>query len=210
MQHQCVWQQRLLPVNMDGSVGRVHWALACPALSGTFGQRCAVLCCAGWRPCRRSRQSGQHVRRSLACQRSVLLRCNMHQTQRTSNAHSAPKSLAQHTSPPQQTRCCRKQVGRARACVHVCARERRCTVWLVGVLGARMNNVQGEAQLSGVGPHLCSRRAICGTRTSLPLALAVLSLPHICVSPLGRHALVFLTPRSLCLLLPCPFACRLV
>lgn len=100
---------------------RVHWALACPALSGTLGQRCAVLCCAGYPPpCRKSRQSGQHVQRSLACQRSVLLRCSMHQTQRTSNAHSAPKSLAQHTSRPQQTRCCRKQVGRTRACVHVC------------------------------------------------------------------------------------------
>lgn len=32
-----------------------------------------------------------------------------------------------------------------RACVCVCARERRCTVWLAGVLGARMGDVQGTA-----------------------------------------------------------------
>ena len=106
--------------------------------------------------------------------------------------------------PPQQTRCCRKQVGarHVRVCVCVHAIDAaQCGLWVCWENTSHRVSAQGQGQLSGVRSHLRSRRAICGTNTALPLPPAVLSLSHVCVSPLGRRALMFLTQRSLCLLL---------
>lgn len=61
--------------------------------------------------CRKSKQSVQHVPRSLVFQRTARPPCSMHQTLRMQRELHAQRSLVQSMSRRRLTCCCRKQVN---------------------------------------------------------------------------------------------------